>query len=106
MSRLDEIVSRCDSWEESKHPRDHIGQFSTGGGGRNSGANSKGKSKAEFVNDFMKGHLSRENDLFRLSQVTDDNLKKALEVLQTHNVNDDDAKYMRELIRDVLKSSK
>lgn len=65
-----------------------------------------GQSKAPFVNEFMKGHTNREEDLSRLSGMSDEKLNKALELLKKHNVNDEGAKYMKELIRDTLKFSK
>jgi uncharacterized protein len=63
-----------------------------------------GASKAPFVNQFMSEHKNREDDMARLGKLPDEKLKKAYELLK--NVKDDDAQYMRELIRDVLKSSK
>jgi cell division septation protein DedD len=67
---------------------------------------SGGKSKAPFVNEFMKGHTNREQDLSRLSGLSDEKLNQALALIEKYNVNDDDAKYMKELIRDTLKASK
>jgi hypothetical protein len=94
----DEAVARMDAeFHEADHPRDPDGKFGSGG---------SGKSKAPFVNEFMKGSKNREQDLDRLSSMSDEKLKKALELLTKNNVNDDDAKYMKELIRDILKASK
>lgn len=67
-------------------------------------ASQGGASKAPFVNEFMSGHKNREDDMSRLGKVPDEKLKKAYELLA--KVTDEDAKYMRELIRDVLKGSK
>lgn len=38
MGKLDDVISRCDSWEESKHPRDPDGKFGSGSGGGKSGS--------------------------------------------------------------------
>jgi phage-related protein (TIGR01555 family) len=63
-----------------------------------------GASKAPFVNAFMSEHKNREDDIQRLSKLPDEKLNKAYSLLK--NINDEDAKYMKELIREVLKSSK
>jgi len=65
-----------------------------------------GMSKAPFVNAFMKDHKNREDDMSRLSKLPDDKLKTALQLLTKNKVDDEDAKYMKELIRDVLAASK
>lgn len=65
-----------------------------------------GKSKAPFVNEFMKGSKNRESDMSRLSALSDDKLKKALDLITSHRLTDEDSVYMKELIRDTLKSSK
>lgn len=65
-----------------------------------------GKSKAPFVNEFMKGSKNRESDMSRLSALSDEKLKKALDLITSHRLNDEDSVYMKELIRDTLKSSK
>ncbi len=63
-----------------------------------------GASKAPFVNQFMSEHKNREDDISRLGKIPDEKLNKAYSLLK--NVNDEDAKYMKELIREVLKASK
>jgi phage-related protein (TIGR01555 family) len=65
-----------------------------------------GVSKAPFVNQFMSGHKNREDDMNRLSALPVEKLQKALQLLTANKVNDEDAKYMKELIRDLLKASK
>jgi hypothetical protein len=67
---------------------------------------SGGKSKAPFVNEFMKASKNAEEDMNRLSQMSDEKLQKALKLLTDNRINDEDAVYMKELIRHVLKSSK
>ena len=52
----------------------------------------------------MKGHTNSEQDLGRLSGLSDEKLNQALALIEKHNVNDDDAKYMKGLIRETLKS--
>lgn len=64
-----------------------------------------GMSKAPFVNAFMKDHKNREDDMARLGKTPDEKLKQALKLLTGNRVDDEDAKYMKELIRDVLKTS-
>lgn len=100
------LLSRFDSFSESDHPRATDGKFSSGGGGPSSTSSSGGKSKAPFVNDFMKGSKNREEDMSRLSKLSDEHLKKALDLITSHRLTDEDSVYMKELIRDVLKSSK
>lgn len=63
-----------------------------------------GVSKAPFVNAFMKDHTNAEEDMARLSKLPDEKLKAALHLLTSHKINDEDAKYMKELITAVLKS--
>src|SRR5882724_41790 len=62
-------------------------------------AASGGKSKAPFVNDFMKGSKSREEDMSRLSRLPDDHLRKALDLITSHRLTDEDSVYMKELLR-------
>ena len=69
-------------------------------------ASQGGPSKAPFVNAFMAGHKNREDDLARLGKMPDEKLKAAFELLKKHKVDDEDAKYMKDLIRDVLSASK
>lgn len=103
------------AWEKDPRPGDHRITPPPAASTSESGKTPKtaqgapastGKSKAAFVNEFMKAHKNREQDLSRLSQLSDEKLKKALELIEKHNVRDEDAKYMKELIKDVLKSSK
>lgn len=96
---LEKFKLAKDSWNESDHPRAAGGQFGSGG------APAAGKSKAPFVNEFMKGSTNREADMARLSSMSDEKLKAALELLTKHRLTDEDSVYMKELIRDVLKSS-
>lgn len=93
-----------DSFSEGKHPRDNAGQFTESGGG--SGQSKPMKSKAAFVNEFMHTSTNREEDMTRLGKLPDEKLRAALKVLTDNRVNDEDAVYMKELIRDVLKASK
>lgn len=57
MSRLDEIVSRCDSWDESKHPRDKKGQFGSKGKTPNRSVEQR---RRDITGGPMPPHKSRE----------------------------------------------
>lgn len=105
-------------FEETKHPRGFGGKFGHGTGTKKSAGKKAGKksdakasprakqggpSKAPFVNEFMKEHVNREDDLKRMGEKSPEKLKQAAELLEKHGVDDEDAKYVAELIKEVSK---
>jgi hypothetical protein len=85
MTTLDSILSRCDAWEESKHPRDRDGEFTSGSGSRTGTSEPVSLKQTEvppFIIDLNKRFPSPEKMHEYIRGVANEKLHTALRLIK------------------------